>query len=418
MPLHTMDSGERATLLAIRIPSFEAVIRKAAQPGLARRPVIVATAFKPLGRVLAACPQARQAGVTEEMHFPVARDRCPEAAFLLPDALLARQTMENLVNQAADFSPLVEAAAAGRVLVETRGTEKLWGGAERVAGMLRERIGKDLNLPSAAGVAVCRPWSLLASRVAAEEGGICLVRPGEEDGFLARVPLEWVDGLTPQVRTRLWELNIRTVGQLRQFEREDLLRRFGGCGDVLWEVVHPHAWSGVARTDAAAPERSIRLEAFLTESTVVLERLRQAVRSLASDLSDQLWQRGEGTARLSLTLLHADGMMKTTHARLGGYIQDRTALADAADDLLKRAFRRRVQVTRLQLTAEKLAAPERQGRLFADIQPGEGGNLAKIAPPKRAAALDHARRCVAGIASANPASKRAVWTGAAPKTPA
>ncbi|MCD8350614.1 MAG: hypothetical protein LUC93_08405 [Planctomycetaceae bacterium] len=398
MPIHSIQSGGRATVLAIRIPSFEAVIRKAAHAGLARRPVVVATAFKPLGRVLAACPQARMAGVTEEMHFPVARDRCPDAAFLLPDDLLAQQTMEKLVGEAANFSPLVEAAAAGRVLVDTRGTEKLWGGAEQVAGMLQKRIDNSLHLPSAAGVAVCRPWSLLASRVAAEEGGICLVRPGEEDAFLTRVPLEWVDGLTPQVRTRLWELNIRTVGQLRQFEREDLLRRFGHCGDLLWEVVHPQAWSGVARTEAAGPEKSIRLEAFMTESTVELELLQQAVRNLASDLSTQLWQRGEGTARLSLTLLHADGMMKTTHTRLGGYVQERTVLADAAEDLLGRAFRRRVQVTRLQMTAEKLAAPERQGRLFADIQPGEGGNLARIPPSRRAAALDHARRCVAGVA--------------------
>lgn len=397
MPIQMINSGARATVLAIRIPSFEAVIRKAAQPGLARRPVVVATAFKPLGRVLAACPQARMAGVLEEMHFPVARDRCPDAAFLLPDDLLAQQIMEKLVREAANFSPLVEAAAAGRVLVDTRGTEKLWGGAERVAGMLRERIDRSLHLPSAAGVAVCRPWSLLASRAAVEEGGICLVRPGEEDAFLSRVPLEWLDGLTPQVRTRLWELNIRAVGQLRQFQREDLLRRFGHCGDILWEVVHPQAWAGVARTEAVAPHQGIRLEAFLAESTVELELLRQAVRDLASDLATQLWQRSEGAARLSLTLLHADGMMKTTRTRLGGYIQERTVLADAAEELLLRAFRRRVQVSRLQMTAEKLAKPERQGRLFADVQPGAGGNLAKIPPARRAAALDHARRCVAGV---------------------
>lgn len=375
MFMESMDSGLRATLLAIRVPAFEAVIRKSVEPALARRPVIIASAFKPLGRVLAACPQARRAGVEEEMHFPLARERCPEAAFLLPDAPLAAKVMTDLVTAAATFSPLVEPAASGRLLLDTRGTEMLWGDARRVAGLLQERIRDGLHLPVAAGVAVCRPWSVLASRAAAEEDEpVCFVGSGEEEGFLNRVPIGWVDGLTPQTRTRLLELNIGMVGQLRQFGREDLLRRFGPCGDTLWEVVRPSAWQGVSRADAAVAGDAVRLEAVLGESTVAEERLRVAARALAVDAAATLRAKGMGAARLVLTLLHVDGVIKTAEGRTGGYIQDESVLAGVAGTLLGKVFRRRVRVTRLWLSAERLAAPERQGSLFAPAAPAAGGD--------------------------------------------
>lgn len=374
MPMEPMDSGLRATLLALRVPAFEAVIRKAVEPALARRPVIVASAFKPLGRVLAACPQARRAGVEEEMHFPLARERCPEAAFFLPDASLAARAMTDLLKAAAAFSPLVESASGGRLLLDTRGTEMLWGDARRVAGLLRERVRDSLRLPASTGVSVCRSWSVLASRAAAEEGEpVCFVGPGEEEDFLNRTPIGWVDGLTPRVRTRLLELNIGTVGQLRQFSREDLLRRFGSCGDTLWDVVRPSAWQGVARVADDAGD-AVRLEAALAESTVAEERLRVAARALASDAAVTLRAKGMGAARLVLTLLYVDGVMKTAERRTGGYIQDENALIGVAEALLGKVFRRRVRVTRLWLSAERLSAPERQGSLFPGAAPATGGD--------------------------------------------
>lgn len=358
---------ESATILTLRVPAFEAMIRKAIEPGLRFRPVAVVTSCRSMGRVLAVCPDARAEGIAEEMPYPEARALCPDAFFFTPDRELAARALAKLMERALAYSPLVEAAGGGRILLDTRGTEKLWGDAGHAAELLRNDIHDRLRLPVAAGVAAHRPWSLLASR-AAGENGICRVEPGAEDAFLERIPVAWIDGVALRTRALLAEMNIRAVGQLRQFTREGLLRQFGGaCGDALWNAVHPHPWAVstvVAEPAADITEEAVRVEAALAEASVAEENIRLVARTLARQAAATLRTRDLGAARLRLTLLHADGVMKSAQARTGGFIQGEDILIALAVRLLGKIFLRRVRVTRLWLAAEKLAQPERQGSLF------------------------------------------------------
>ncbi len=362
---------ESATLLTVRIPAFEAAVRKSADASLAARPVAIATSFKAQGRIIAACPLARQAGIAEEMQYPEARSRCPDAAFFLSDRQLAAKAVEKLIETAAVYSPQVESAGGGRILLDTKGTERLWGGSIRVAEQLQARIREQLRLPASAGLAEHRPWSLLASR-AAGDSGICHVPPGREHAFLDQIPADWVDGVTPRTRARLLELSIVSLGQLRQFSRSELRRQFGNnCGEALSRAIHPQPWDMVALAgETALPdpsEQEIRVEAVLGEATVELEKIRITVASLARETADTLRRRGLGAAWLGLTLLYADGAFKTARQRCGGYIQKESILADLAQILFDKVFRRRVRASRLWLTAEKLASPMRQGDLFANM---------------------------------------------------
>ncbi len=357
-----------ATLLTLRIPAFEAAIRKAVDQRLASRPVIVVTAFKPLGRVIAACPVAEAHGVREDMHFPAARICCPDAAFHLPDRKLAEEAMRSLLKQAGKYSPLVEAAGGGKVVLDIKGTERLWGNNFTVADSLRHDVHAQYNLPTTAGLAIRRPWSLLASRAAGDDG-ICHIPPGEEGEFLSQVPVTWVDGLTPQTRTLLLEMNIHTLGQIRHSGRVELGRQFGrSCGDLLWNVLHPTEWDTVSfltedtLLDMAA--NRIRVEAALAEASVEKEKLRLIVRDLAARVATALRSKQLGAAQMCLTLLHTDGALKTARSKTGGFIQDESTLQQLAENLLTRVFIRRVQAIRLWLDAEQLAAPERQGVLF------------------------------------------------------
>ena len=100
------------TLLTLRVPAFEAAIRKAVDPALAGRPVAVVTSFKPLGRVLAACPSALAAGIAEEMHYPEARNLCPDAAFFTPDRRLAERALAAF--KAGEIRALVATDIAAR----------------------------------------------------------------------------------------------------------------------------------------------------------------------------------------------------------------------------------------------------------------------------------------------------------------
>lgn len=386
---------ESATLLALRIPAFEAAIRKAADSRLASRPVAVVTSLRSRGRVLAACPTARDAGVAEEMYYPAAKLACPDAVFLMPDRSLAEQAFQALWRLAATYSPHIEAAGNGCVLLDTRGTQKLWGEGMRVAERARRDVFARLRLPAAVGLAAHRPWSLLASRAAGDRG-IREIPPGSEDGFLDHVPVAWIDGITAKTRTRLMEMNIRMAGQLRQFGREHIARQFGsGCGDVLWNVLHPQSWrvGGAGPESVDAADDAIRAEAFLAEATVEEEKTWLTADALVGRVAAVLRRRDLGAARLRLTLLHVDGVVKSAFSPTGGYIQDETALLGVARRLLRRVFTRRVCLSRLWLAAEKLAEPARQKVLFPEA---ETGGLSATSRPdrKKEAALLHTLDCI------------------------
>jgi hypothetical protein len=102
----------------------------------------------------------------------------------------------------------------------------------------------------------------------------------------------------------------------------------------------------------------------MSEATVAEDKVRLVAHTLAGQAAATLRARDLGAAWLRLTLLHADGVMKTAHARTGGFIQDENSLISVAERLLSKAFHRRVRVTRMWLAAEKLAEPQRQGVLF------------------------------------------------------
>ena len=380
---------ETATLLTLRIPAFDAAVRKAAEPRLASRPVAVVTSFRAQGRVVAACPAAAAAGIEEGMLYSAARLACSDAAFFIPDKRLAEQVFGEVWKRAAAYSPQIEAAGNGCVLLDTRGTERLLGSGLQVAEKAQRDIRDALRLPIAAGLAARRPWSLLASR-AAGDCGIRQIAPGSEDDFLNQVPVAWIDGITAKTRVRLMEMNILMTGQLRQFGRDHIIRQFGtGCGDVLWGILHPQPWrvggAGQACVDVA--EDAIKAEAFLPEASVEAEKVRLAAETLARQVAAVLRQRCLGAARLRLMVLHVDGVVKNDFLATGGFIQDEAVLVGLATQLLQRIFKRRVRINRLWLAAEKLAAPERQKVLFSTV--ADDGAPAPRAEQGKADALLH-----------------------------
>ncbi len=361
-------AAEAPTLLFLRVPQFEAAVLQALHPSLRGRPVLAVSSFRALGRVLAASPEALACGVTAGMTVRLARERCPDAQLLPPDAEGEERAMAAIFAAATTRSPLVERAGRGGLLLDTAGTERLFGrGVDLAAGLQRE-VKDRYRLPTAMGLSRRRAWSALAQRVAEPEG-VFAVLPGLEAGFLDAVSPAWLDGIGPRTLERLHEMNITNLGQLRPFGRERLVGLFGAAGRILSDVL-----AGEEDMLPVRPaEESLRCRdvgerieaaATLAEDTVAAEQLRVVMRALAGTVAASLRMRGAGAARLRLRIAYADGRSAVRQARLPGQVCNEAVLRAAALRLLERLHGRRVRLTRLVLRAESLGPPERQRSLF------------------------------------------------------
>lgn len=123
--------------------------------------------------------------------------------------------------------------------------------------------------------------------------------PEHERAFVRRVSLAHV-GIDPDLRGMLDRLGVRTVGAFLDLPVAGIRRRFGSAAEELHRLARDDGWTPLAPVPFIAPvERAVTFE--YPEGD--LDRLLGAVGELLPALIDELSDRFEALASLSLTLV-------------------------------------------------------------------------------------------------------------------
>jgi DNA polymerase V len=139
--------------------------------------------------------------------------------------------------------------------IQLDGTERLWGPAEEAAERIRTEIYKQFGLPSAVGIGPNMLLAKLALDLEAKKKGVAEWDYADVPEKLWPVtPLSKMWGIASRLERTLNHMGILSVGQLAQYDREILEKRFGVMGTQLYY----HAW-GVDLSKIGAPnmERQI-----------------------------------------------------------------------------------------------------------------------------------------------------------------
>ncbi|WP_027724395.1 UV damage repair protein UvrX [Tuberibacillus calidus] len=139
--------------------------------------------------------------------------------------------------------------------IQLDGTERLWGPAKEAAERIRSEIYKQFGLPSAVGIGPNMLLAKLALDLEAKKKGVAEWDYADVPEKLWPVtPLSKMWGIASRLERTLNHMGILSVGQLAQYDREILEKRFGVMGTQLYY----HAW-GVDLSKIGAPnmERQI-----------------------------------------------------------------------------------------------------------------------------------------------------------------
>lgn len=142
-----------------------------------------------------------------------------------------------------------------------------------------------------------------AAWAAARFGGGRIIAPGEEEEFLAALPLASLR-LDASVCASLESVGLRTIGAVLSAPRAPLTRRFGrgvvGRLDqalgLVEEAISPRF-----------PPPPLSVERQLAEPILMAEGIEAMVRILVASVSRELERRQEGARTLQLTLFRVDG---------------------------------------------------------------------------------------------------------------
>jgi DNA polymerase-4 len=359
---HQPSTDMDRDILHLAVPAFPIALARVADASLRGRPVAVVPGHSERALLQCVSTEARAEGVHEGMAVFQARRCSPSLTLLPPDPEGVARGMRDLAGISADFSPVWEPAAPGRLFLDLTGSRRLLGPGRDAAARLEREVGRRLRLPGGVGVA----GNKLISRIAAgclRRPGVCDVLRGSERSFIAPLPVSVLPGVgEAREALLLRDLNLRRVEEVAALPVGQLRLAFGPFAPLL----HQRA-QGIDPSPVQPPRRAAEIaeEAFLPRAENDELVLAAELCRLAEGCGVRLRRLGRGATRLALTVTYADGVTERRTAAFPAPLSHDLPLFAAAEDLFRRACGRRVRVKALRLACGRLTFDDRQLDLFA-----------------------------------------------------
>lgn len=355
---------ERA-IIHFNIADFAVAVERVADSALRKRPVIIAPFQAARAVVYDMSEEAFQCGVQKGMNLRQATRLCRGAALLPPRPDVYQRAMKAFLGQVRDYSPLIEHGTTdGHLFVDVTGTHRLFGPAPDIGWRVRRRARNDLGINPIWTLSANKLVAKVASRLVKPVGEY-IVAAGEEEDFLAPLPLALLPGLSPEEVRRLREFNLVKIGQLAGLNRQQLMIPFGGRSDFLYESSRGIDTSVIAA--GAVETVPITFEHFFADDTNDRRQLESVVADLAAKACHALRSRRQVARRIGIWLTYADGGCAIRQAvSRRGTAADLT-LRNQALLALQRAWTRRTRIRGCRLVCDRLHRESPQLLLFPEV---------------------------------------------------
>ncbi len=213
--------------------AFFASVEQRDDPSLLGKPVVVGGNPNSRGVVSAASYEARKFGIHSALPMAEVYRRCPHAVFLPVNIQKYREVSKQIRQIFLTYTPMVEPLSLDEAFLDVTGSTSLFGPANDIALMIKQRIQQELNLTASVGLACNKFLAKLASDLRKPDGFV-VVHPDRIQEFLDPLSVERIWGVGKKTAEQLHTLNIRTVRDLRNLEQGYLTQVLGVIGSQLY----------------------------------------------------------------------------------------------------------------------------------------------------------------------------------------
>ena len=280
-------------IVHIDMDAFYASVEPRDDPQLRGKPVVVAWRGN-RSVVCAASYEARRYGVRSAMPAVRAERLCPEAIFLPPDFVRYRAVSRLVREIFRRHTDLVEPLSLDEAYLDVTANKTGLSTATRVARELRAQIREELNLTASAGVAPNKFLAKIASDWRKPDG-LFVIQPDDVDGFLQPLPVGRIPGVGKVTEAKLFQADVRTVGDLRELRRETLDEMFGRYGRRLYELARGTDDSPVVPN---RPTKSVSAEDTFQQDVPLAE-----TEALIRSLAQKAWTASQTETRVARTVV-------------------------------------------------------------------------------------------------------------------
>ena len=313
-PQATRGSAELAevrAVLHVDMDAFFAAVEVLDNPEFKGRPLVVGGPPESHGVVAAASYEARKFGVRSAMPMARALKLCAHCVRVPARHKRYEEVSDEVLRILLRFTPAVERVSVDEAYLDVTGSARLFGDAEEIARAIKRAVREELGLTASVGVATNRLVAKVASDLEKPDG-LVVVRPGDEAGFLAPMPIEHLPGIGPKTAEALRELGVATLRELAEYPVAALEERLGVTGPQLRSRARGEddAPVGVESGGREAARKSISSEETLREFTDDVDEIERRLLRLCEDVT---WEaRGKSVEGRTVTLKLRDDLFNTS----------------------------------------------------------------------------------------------------------
>ncbi|GAC1679740.1 MAG: DNA polymerase IV [Candidatus Acidiferrum sp.] len=348
--------GKIPNIVHVDVDAFFASVEQVLNPKLRGKPVLVGR-----GVVASASYEAKFRGVKTAMSFREALRICPKAIVVPGQYEHYADFAERVRRILESYTPAVETAALDDFYLDFAGTERLYPDYEATLRRVQDEILGRTGLSVSIGAGCSKVVASIASRLQRPRG-FRMVAAGEEETFLAPLPVEKIHGIGHVHGATLAERGIATIGELRQVPKQALQATFGETiGEQIWERAR-----GLDGREVLQPStpKSISRETTIEGGTIDTEFLGGLTEYLSERIGSTLREYGKQAHTIGLRVRYIDHFSAHQAVRIPRATNDEREILGAARELFSKLFTRRVAVRLIGVNATHFEAGKRQHELF------------------------------------------------------
>ena len=289
--------------------------------------------------------EARALGVHSAMGLMKASRLAPDAVLLPADFDAYRSYSRRFKAAVATLAPQIEDRGIDEIYVDLtevvaarapRDEDESWREGRAVAQAIKEAVRDATGLSCSIGLTPNKLLSKIASELDKPDGLTVVTFPQ----IAARIwplPARKINGIGPKTAERLASLNIRTIGELAQTEREWLIERFGkALGAWMHEAAHGRDERPVVTH--SEPKSISRETTFERDLHVKRDRdaLSRIFTELCVELSEDLCRAGYAGRTIGLKVRYDNFRTVTRDQTIAAPTQDAQTIRRTAGKCLKR----------------------------------------------------------------------------------
>ncbi|MDH3255706.1 MAG: DNA polymerase IV, partial [Acidobacteriota bacterium] len=238
-----------------------------------------------------------------------------------------------------------------------------FGSATAIAEDIRRRVREERGLTVSIGVGANRLIAKIASD-ASKPDGLKVVKPGEEESFLAPLPVRVLPGVGPVMQQKLDRALVVTIAQVRPLSRQELRLLAGSYGETLYEYCRGRDDRPVR---VSRERKSLSSERTYETDLDSLDEMDSRLEALAADVAQGLEKRRMLACTLTVKVRYADFRTVTRSRTLSTPVAASEVIAGHARSLLRKSAAGQLKVRLLGVGASSLVAGgSEQFLLFPD----------------------------------------------------